>query len=76
MAEPSKQQLEHDIAETREQLAATVAEIEARVSPTAFARRHRDELVVAGVVSAALLVVVRIGVAIRHRTRRHATSAA
>ena len=68
MAESSKQQLEHDIAETREELAATVAEIEARVSPTAFVRRHRDELVVAGVVSAALLVVIRIGAAVRHRT--------
>jgi len=76
VVEPSKQQLEHDIAETREELATTVAEIEARVSPTAFARRHRDELFVAGVLSAALLVVVRTAAAIRHRAQRRAISAA
>ncbi len=76
MAEPGKQQLEHDIAATREELAATVAEIEARVSPAAFARRHRDELVVAGAVAAVLLVVIRIGAAIRRRAQRHAVSAA
>jgi hypothetical protein len=68
VAEPSKQQLEHDIVETREALSATVGEIEARVSPAAFARRHRDELIRAGTVTLALLVVIRVAAAVRrHR---------
>ena len=72
MAEPSKQQLEHDIAETREELAATISEIERRVSPVALARRHRQELVIAGAGVAALLLVLRSVAAIRRHHERSA----
>jgi len=76
VAQPSKQQLEHDIAETREELATTIAEIEARVSPTAFARRHRDELLVLGAATAAVFAMIRIGAALRRRVQPRAISAA
>lgn len=55
----SPDQLEQDIAATRDELARTLSELEHRMNPRAIVRRNRVPLVV---VAGAVVVVMALGV--------------